>query len=1178
MPIPEDIRVFGRNDILRAVAHRQPSPTIPHPPFPNNDRDVTRTITLHYSHGWCYRGWRAVGNHWFGTVFNLDLDGTLYQCCEMSRRTLHVGGAPYFTGQYSFVNDTSLGIEICRFGKFEAHGNAYRINGYNIPFQIDNADTEECDYSNLPNAHTNTGSCRFNLKKIPGGTTYQQSTNHPDYYLKAATFDDDRNPERPGFPMDVLFTEEQYQTLILWIKAMCEMNRIPKKFFPHPVTGKENPWIDTLVLVRSTEPAAIRNECRERTKAHQGIMGHMNLQGNRIDPGASLDYYRIKRGISDKWWYPVNLNNSERAINYLDQAQSAAYLNMVEYGDLAHLEQYYQLNENANVGFFPIGANRIWHGGIHLPSGSNSKPVYVMANGTIVAARVFYGVVEGPNLPISTCFVLIKHLVHTRDNDEEIDYSLNSTATIYSLYMHLERLVIERGDDGNFIIDYDSLPTWVNHYLIDNPNDTAITDGDIIFPNYPVLLGDKIGSTGDYIVSVRRASDGAQHVQYGKTLHLEVFTTEDISTFPQSPWVDENNRIEDPSADNIVSDLDTIDRFIRDTAGDGIDLIDIKNAVPALRDFAIRNKSEWSVRSREELTQEVIVNGQRRQIGQVVSDTEFQNYIQPLAFHHEMVSRPGANADNIGPFFNNTRVWHLHPFTFMRWMNERVDRHERIMVEQDKTRNPQTSNIRVQESFVVGFQNLGGANPGQLPQRTAANAGNPNIYPEARYSDNTYEVSVDSLADQAALSQAAQDATRFHLHLLEALDIINDRPHGAIVVEGYVSTNNVQCSNNSFHALHRDGRAMDLRPASGTSMADWYNLYSSAIMAKDYMKQAYADVLEVLVTTDPAPAGGAGPTRADLDQNAAELLRRLQNARNPGDAILTQQPAVQHLDMMRLHIGFEPAQDLPTNGSLHNAVWLNMMGNPLVGPLMPGMQVKLRVTIRGIANGSTVNFFIFSRLVINRNPRDIRDSNTLQSIYGNLTFDLDEIERHETRQNCLDDFCQRVQKQVTGVDDSGNAMVTADWVVPRSLPRGAGSFYMVCIVPSGSNLVSGGTTNEHCVSADTTEVHLPKLTETYWSTDPDGANRVTNIPVSQRRVWLIIRTEDLPTGCTATAYFRNQRTGLSMNEETIQLQPGNDQNSIRWQVPGRGNYHCRVRLTKTGTSLEIIGGSGLSVS
>ncbi len=108
-------------------------------------------------------------------------------------------------------------------------------------------------------------------------------------------------------------------------------------------------------------------------------------------------------------------------------------------------EQLYKINEEGNNGWFPIGRDHFWHGGINLNFGDDdtgSKPIRAIANGKIIAYRFTKELCalsetfdEGEETgqkyyskDYSHNFVLIKHK-HEPANSPAIEY--------YSLYMHL---------------------------------------------------------------------------------------------------------------------------------------------------------------------------------------------------------------------------------------------------------------------------------------------------------------------------------------------------------------------------------------------------------------------------------------------------------------------------------------------------------------------------------------------------------------------------------------------------------------------------------------------------------------------------------------------------------------------------------------------------------------------
>jgi hypothetical protein len=95
------------------------------------------------------------------------------------------------------------------------------------------------------------------------------------------------------------------------------------------------------------------------------------------------------------------------------------------------LEQYYTHTEKkASGGYFPVGGNTVWHGGIHIfvPKGTE---VYACFPGRIVAARLAEeDVADGPYG--SRNFILVKHE--------------DTNRIFYSLYMHLKPLPSSKDD------------------------------------------------------------------------------------------------------------------------------------------------------------------------------------------------------------------------------------------------------------------------------------------------------------------------------------------------------------------------------------------------------------------------------------------------------------------------------------------------------------------------------------------------------------------------------------------------------------------------------------------------------------------------------------------------------------------------------------------------------------
>jgi muramidase (phage lysozyme) len=117
-----------------------------------------------------------------------------------------------------------------------------------------------------------------------------------------------------------------------------------------------------------------------------------------------------------------------------------------------HSLQHLTALSKAKGGFYPIGGNGLWHGGIHLDKGTSDafdqSRINCMTHGEVVAYRVdeeypvstYNGTPPFQiRAPFSTAFVLVKHTLQAKaPATEDASKPQPPALTIYSLYMHLK--------------------------------------------------------------------------------------------------------------------------------------------------------------------------------------------------------------------------------------------------------------------------------------------------------------------------------------------------------------------------------------------------------------------------------------------------------------------------------------------------------------------------------------------------------------------------------------------------------------------------------------------------------------------------------------------------------------------------------------------------------------------
>ena len=113
---------------------------------------------------------------------------------------------------------------------------------------------------------------------------------------------------------------------------------------------------------------------------------------------------------------------------------------------------------NAAAGYYPLGANGLWHGGVHFDSGTagilEQSSVHCLADGEVVAYRIdehsptttyFVNELCEPKA-FSRNFVLVRHRLEAPKIEGSADIS--PCLTFYSLYMHLQDWAVYQRDSA----------------------------------------------------------------------------------------------------------------------------------------------------------------------------------------------------------------------------------------------------------------------------------------------------------------------------------------------------------------------------------------------------------------------------------------------------------------------------------------------------------------------------------------------------------------------------------------------------------------------------------------------------------------------------------------------------------------------------------------------------------
>jgi N-acetyl-anhydromuramyl-L-alanine amidase AmpD len=344
----------------------------------------------------------------------------------------------------------------------------------------------------------------------------------------------------------------------------------------------------------------------EAAKAFKGILCHWHIDVEKWDPGPGFDFTQVRPPMA---WQgaacPVapaleSEAGAAFAVGCPLDSEICAKMKQADPVEAGYLFHAFcdAVDNSIDGGWFPVGVNGNWHGGIHIPchTGAQVRPV---AAGEIVAAS--FGS-DGDDRLGSSGFVLIKH-THA---------ALPGAKTWYSLYMHLQRPAVSA-------FDHHPLVKLLAKSQVAQPRRKFTVPGlrgVLPVPLDPSMYPDQCAAMkagwvglfpGPDSSSVRVsprdvigfvAAAGAVHGQADAVLHFEVFRNPDdsdvaglqVGSCPVSG--DFSGLIVDRSPD-LMPDLDAhpaIRRLVGDLdSGDGH-----AGAAKSFRAVSVLHMSEWS--------------------------------------------------------------------------------------------------------------------------------------------------------------------------------------------------------------------------------------------------------------------------------------------------------------------------------------------------------------------------------------------------------------------------------------------------------------------------------------------------------------------------------------------------------------------------------------------------------
>ena len=347
------------------------------------------------------------------THFMINWDGTIYQGMDVGHTAIHAGD----------VNGPSIGVDM---------NNMMRnLRKDSIGWRKLKASGRSGDYLANNGYHPES--------KAWDGTFYQdlddkdkRKFNRPKYPRKGGIMRLDNGARVRSFG----YTDFQIRALAELMKVLTDKLDIKRQVPLGPDGKVQKSVIDY--------------------KEFNGIVGHWHISATRWDPGPGLDWNRLQAMLNNEGnSFPILLSDGENIGSLMDPEKV-----------VLHAQKYFKMNEEglaserASVpsgGWFPVGPNQTWHGGILLQKKQGSN-VHCMFDGTVVAARMS----KGNTRLGSNNFVCVRHKISVpkRNKKKSEDF------VFWSLYMHLDYTDISKITAGEKVEGAKLVaPEWMKNLL-----------------------------------------------------------------------------------------------------------------------------------------------------------------------------------------------------------------------------------------------------------------------------------------------------------------------------------------------------------------------------------------------------------------------------------------------------------------------------------------------------------------------------------------------------------------------------------------------------------------------------------------------------------------------------------------------------------------------------------------